>query len=193
MFGTFVSFMSGNTTYAGIHIGQAYLTAAIPAGLAIAGFLGGSFLGNWLTHAKIRFSRALLLAIAALLLALFIVASLHHASRPNIGIPLLSFAMGLINPALVRLGSEPISLTFVTGTLNRIGNHLAQATLNVQPANPQGPRDTHLRRALLETTMWTAFFVGAILSAAAASLGVLELLPAWTVLTLFALAFITRE
>ncbi|MBS1798979.1 MAG: DUF1275 domain-containing protein [Acidobacteria bacterium] len=187
LFGTFVSFMSGNTTFAGIRLGRAHITAAIPLALAIAGFLGGSFTGNWFVHAKLRSSRTIIFGLTAFLLALFVVLNFHHRSHPNLAIPLLSFAMGLVNPALARVGKEPINLTFITGTLNKIANHLAQATLHIELAKPEGPRDTQLRRALLETSVWIAFLAGAILSAAAAPLGPLELLPAAAILLLFAL------
>lgn len=188
LFGTYVSFMSGNTTFAGTQIGQANLRAAVPAMLAIAGFLGGSFAGNWFTSSKIYSSRSILLTLAALLLGLVILVSFHQPAKPNTAIPLLSFAMGLINPSLPRIGGEPVSLTFVTGTLNRIGGDLAQAAHQIVPANQQGPSDTHLRRALLEAGVWASFFTGAILSAAAARFGVLQLLPAMLVLGLFALS-----
>ncbi|MBS1823265.1 MAG: DUF1275 domain-containing protein [Acidobacteria bacterium] len=192
IFGTFVSFMSGNTTFAGIRLGRVNLAAALPPALAIVAFLGGSFTGNWFAHSNLRSSRAVIFATAAFVLALFVIFGFHHPLHPNADIPLLSFAMGLINPALVRVGREPINLTFVTGTLNRIGSHLAQASLHIKPTDPQGPQDTQLRRAMLETSVWIAFLAGAILSAIAAPLGALELLPASALLILFALIAVPK-
>jgi uncharacterized membrane protein YoaK (UPF0700 family) len=43
--GTYVSFMSGNTTFTGLKIGQGHFHAALPSAIAIASFVSGSFLG----------------------------------------------------------------------------------------------------------------------------------------------------
>ena len=185
LFGTYVSFMSGNTTFAGITLGQGRFFAALPAVLAIVSFLAGSFSGTWFTHSRFRSSRSLLFAASALLLAIFIILNLHS---PHTGTPFLSFAMGLINPAIPRVGSEPVSLTFVTGTLNKIGTHLALASRRIQPADAEAPWDTHLHRAALESGVWIGFFTGAILSGVlAAHLGPLALLPASLALLFFAI------
>jgi uncharacterized membrane protein YoaK (UPF0700 family) len=185
LFGTYVSFMSGNTTFAGITLGQGRFFAALPAVLAIVSFLAGSFSGTWFTHSRLRSSPSPLFAASALLLAIFIVLNLHS---PNAGTPFLSFAMGLINPAISRVGSEPVSLTFVTGTLNKIGTHLALATRRIQPSDAEAPWDTHLHRAALESSVWIGFFTGAILSSVlAAHLGSRSLFPAPLALLIFAI------
>src|SRR3954453_481189 len=44
--GTFVSFMSGNTTTAGVEIAQTHLHQAVPPAIAVASFVVGSFAGN---------------------------------------------------------------------------------------------------------------------------------------------------
>src|SRR5215467_9715657 len=125
VFGIYVSFMSGNTTLAGIESGQGhFLTALIPA-LAIAGFVVGSFVGNWFAHSQVKHSQRLLFLAAALLIAGFVGLNLHISAHANLSLPMLSIAMGIINPAVTSVGREPINLTFVTGTLNKIGVHLA--------------------------------------------------------------------
>ena len=185
IFTTFVSFMSGNTTFAGTSLGQGHFFPALPALLAIVSFLGGSFSGTWFAHSKLRYSHSLLFTAAALLLVVFLFVNLHS---PNTGIPLLSFAMGLINPTISRVGSEPVSITFVTGTLNKIGAHLALASRRIQPSDAEAPWDTHLHRAALESGVWIGFFTGAILSGVlAAHLGPLALLPASLALLFFAI------
>jgi uncharacterized membrane protein YoaK (UPF0700 family) len=187
VFNTYASFMSGNTTFAGMMAGEGHLMAALPPALAIAGFLAGSFSGSWLAHSAIPSSQRLLFAASAMLLAAFMILSLHGALNPNAGIPILSLAMGMLNPAVSRIGDEPVSLTFVTGTLNKIGGHLALAVRHMRPADAQGPWDTHLSRALLEASIWTGFLIGAILSAVAVPhLGTLALVPASLALIAFA-------
>jgi uncharacterized membrane protein YoaK (UPF0700 family) len=101
---------------------------------------------------------------------------------------MLSIAMGMMNPAVSRVGSEPVSLTFVTGTLNKVGNHLALAARHAKLADAEGKWDTHFYRAALEASLWVGFLAGAILSGAASRrFGVVELIPASVALVAFAL------
>jgi len=184
----YVSFMSGNTTYAGLEAGQGMFLAALAPGLAIAGFLMGSFAGSWISHSHYRYSRRLLFAVSAGLLTLFIVLNSHRSLNANLGLAMLSLAMGLLNPAVSRIGTEPLSLTFVTGTLNKIGGHLALAVRRERPADAEGAGDTHLRRALLEACVWAGFLAGAVISGLAVSrLGRLALVPACAALVVVAL------
>jgi uncharacterized membrane protein YoaK (UPF0700 family) len=184
----YVSFMSGNTTFAGLEAGQGKLVAALPPSVAIAGFLAGSFAGSWLAHSEYRRAGRLLLAASAGLLALCIALNSHGPLNVNLGLVMLSSAMGLLNPAVTRIGMEPLSLTFVTGTLNKIGGHLALAARRELPADAEGSGDTHLRRALLEGCVWMGFLAGAVLSGLAASrLGRFALVPACATLVVVAL------
>src|SRR5215471_5141945 len=188
VFGIYVSFMSGNTTLAGINAGQGlFFTALIPM-LAIAGFVLGSFLGNWFVQAGVRQAQRVLFLAAAALIACFVVLNLHPSQNANLSLPILSMAMGLINPAVASVGREAINVTFVTGTLNKIGNHLALGVRHAQPANAEGKWDTHFYRAALEASLWLGFLTGAILSGAASShFGVVELVPASLALIAFGL------
>jgi uncharacterized membrane protein YoaK (UPF0700 family) len=189
VFGIYVSFMSGNTTLAGIESGQGqFLLALVPA-LAIAGFVVGSFMGNWFAYSEVRHSQRLLFLAAALLIACFIVLNRHISAHANLSLPMLSIAMGMINPAVTNVGREPINLTFVTGTLNKIGIHLALGVRRQKLPNAEGTWDTHFYRAALEASLWMGFLAGAILSGAASSrFGVLELVPASIALIAFGLA-----
>ena len=125
VFGIYVSFMSGNTTMAGIEFGQGHFLIALIPALAIAGFVLGSFVGNWFAHSQVPHSQRLLFIAFAVLIAGFVVLNLHISGNANRSLPMLSVAMGMINPAVTRIGGEPVSLTFVTGTLNKMANHLA--------------------------------------------------------------------
>lgn len=161
---TYVSFMSGNTTLAGLKTGQALLLAVLPAGMGIACFLGGSFAGTWVADSKAAQAHRLIFGASAFLLAVFAALSLHGTPPAVPGIALLSFAMGLVNPALSKIGAEAVSLTFVTGTLNKIGGHLASAARGEVPADAQGLWDTYGYRARVEAGLWVGFFGGASLS-----------------------------
>ena len=84
-------------------------------------------------------------------------------------IALLSLAMGMMNPALAKVGAESVSLTFVTGALNRIGRNLASAAGRKLLSDGQGSGDSYLARARIDASVWSGFLVGAGLSGMAAS------------------------
>jgi uncharacterized membrane protein YoaK (UPF0700 family) len=79
----------------------------------------------------------------------------------------ISLAMGIMNNALSRVGAQAVSLTFVTGSLSRVGSSLALALRRAPLRDAQGPWDTHWRRALLLARLWVGFLVGAMVSGAA--------------------------
>jgi len=188
VFGIYVSFMSGNTTMSGLYTGEGKFAAVLPPALSIAGFLAGSFVGNWFVHSSIGYSRRLLFLAAAVLLACFVALNLHAYPRAYLSLPTLSLAMGLMNPAVSRVGREPISLTFVTGTLNKIGDHLALGVTHAPLQDAEGAWDTHFYRAALESGIWTGFLTGAVFSGVLSQrLGVVELVPAAVALVAFAL------
>src|SRR5579859_5760549 len=124
-FSTYVSFMSGNTTQTGLLIGQTRIATALLPALAILSFLVGSFAGTWLGHSGIHHSRRLLFGIVSALLAVLAGINLIGGFSAGPQVAAFSLAMGMMNTALSRVGAQPVSLTFVTGTLNRIGGHLA--------------------------------------------------------------------
>ncbi|MBA3914873.1 MAG: DUF1275 domain-containing protein [Acidobacteriales bacterium] len=77
--------------------------------------------------------------------------------------------MGMMNAVLSRVSAESVSLTFVTGTLNRIGGHLASAAGRKPLPEGQGPANSHLARARTDASVWLAFLIGAGLSGIASS------------------------
>jgi uncharacterized membrane protein YoaK (UPF0700 family) len=167
--GTYVSFMSGNTTIAGLRSGQDNFPAALPSAIAILSFVTGSFLGNLFTQSRLRHSHRLIFGVIAGLLATVAGLERHGLWNAPAEIALLSLAMGMMNPALCRVGAEAVSLTFVTGTLSRIGGHLAAAAGRKPLPDGQGPGDSHLARAGIDASVWSGFLVGAGLSGIAGS------------------------
>jgi uncharacterized membrane protein YoaK (UPF0700 family) len=175
---TYVSFMSGNTTSTGLKIGQGAFNAAIPSAIAIVFFATGSFLGNVLAQSKLRHSHRLVFGLISILLAIVSLFERSGQSFVNSEIALLCLSMGMTNPALSKIGAEAVSITFVTGTLSRIGGYLASAAMGKPLKEPQGPiatplmreiADSHLSRAWVEANIWCAFLVGAVLSGIAGS------------------------
>jgi uncharacterized membrane protein YoaK (UPF0700 family) len=167
--GTYVSFMSGNTTMAGLKSGQHNFDAALPSAVAVLCFVSGSFLGNLLSQSRLRFSHRLIFGTIAFLLATVAVLELYGPRNAIAGIAMLSMAMGMMNPALSKIGAESVSLTFMTGMLSRIGGHLASAVGRKPLPEGEGPGDSHLRRARIDTGVWSGFLVGAGLSGMAHS------------------------
>ena len=167
--GTYVSFMSGNTTMTGLRSGQDNFHAALPSAIAVLSFVIGSFLGNLFTQSRLRHSHRLIFGVIAGLLATVAGFERHGLWNAPAEIALLSLAMGMMNPALSKVGAETVSLTFVTGTLNRIGGHLAAAAGRKPLSEGQGPGDSHLARARIDASVWSGFLVGAGLSGMAAS------------------------
>lgn len=176
--GTYVSFMSGNTTQTGTMLGQREYMAAMPTALAILFFLLGSIVGNVILHFHLRQAQRILFLWAAGLLGLTVFVMDRSMVGINLPISMLSLAMGSMNTALSRLGAEPVNVTFVTGTLNKLGGHLASAMMRAPLESPEEKWDTHLYRAITLASIWIAFFGGAIISGAAAPyFGTKTLLP----------------
>jgi uncharacterized membrane protein YoaK (UPF0700 family) len=186
--GTYVSFMSGNTTMTGVKAGQGSFLAAVLPAIAILGFVAGSAAGNVITHVRRRHAPWLVfLLIAALLVTVALVGG--QGAHARVDVALLSFAMGMVNPMLPKIGAESVSLTFMTGMLNRIGGHLGLALIGAPVPGSEGAWDTHLYRARMDAELWASFVIGAILSGVAISVSrEYALWPAIAVMLLIALA-----
>jgi uncharacterized membrane protein YoaK (UPF0700 family) len=167
--GTYVSFMSGNTTTVGLMSGQDKVHAALPSAIAILSFVTGTFSGTLLSQSGSRHSHRLIFGAIAGMLVTVAGLERHGLSNSASEIALLSVAMGMMNPALSIVGAESVSLTFVTGTLSRIGGHLAAAAGRKPVPDSQGARDSHLARARIDGSIWSGFLAGAGLSGMAGS------------------------
>lgn len=123
--GYFVSFMSGNSTRAGVGMANA-AEAAGPALLLIACFVAGT-VGGALLRRMLRGERrdgGLLLAVAAMLALAAL--SLPMAQR-LVALGLLAAAMGALNLASEADGEVRVGLTYMTGTLVKLGLRIAEA------------------------------------------------------------------
>jgi len=166
-YGVFVSFMSGNTTQAGYQTAEGLFGPAARAALAILCFVVGTFVGTLLMQAAGRLARRAVFGDVAAALAEVVGLTAFGFLAAGFGIAVVSAAMGILNSAFSRVGAQPVSLTFVTGTLSRVGSHLALGLTRAPLANAQGPWDTHFRRALLLARVWVGFLAGALVSGAA--------------------------
>ena len=149
--GFFVSFMSGNTTRLAIGVAAATSAAGFAAAL-IALFVGGVVLGTltgrW--HPARRHS-AILLLVTLLLAA---AAALHAPGRHWVVVVPMVLAMGAENTVFAEDGEVRIGLTYMTGTLVKVGKRLAAALLG-------GDRFGWLPYVAL----WLGLLAGAVLGA----------------------------
>lgn len=149
--GFFVSFMSGNSTRLGIGISASIATASIAAGIVVAfvaGVVCGSLVGD---KAGTRRPAAVLLLVSALLACSAVLQSEGRAS-----IAFLALAMGAENAVFERNGEVRLGVTYMTGSLVRVGSGLAASLL--------GRKGEAWLSYLL---LWLAFVCGAIMGASA--------------------------
>ena len=124
--GFFVSFMSGNSTRLGVGLANAGAAAALAAGL-IASFVGGVVVGTVVARrAGARRGAVVLLLVAVLLGG---AASLGAIGIGPVAPLLMAAAMGAENAVFEREGEVSIGLTYMTGTLVKLGQRLTDALL----------------------------------------------------------------
>ena len=153
--GFFVSFMSGNSTRLGVGVAESMRSAFVAAAIILCflvGVVGGTLIGA-------RFERrrpaAVLTAIAAAL-ALAALLELRGGAGVGYGIALLALSMGAENAVFERNGEVRFGVTYMTGSLVRVGNGIASVILG---------RDGNGWAAYL--LLWLAFVAGAVAGASA--------------------------
>jgi uncharacterized membrane protein YoaK (UPF0700 family) len=123
--GFFVSFMSGNSTRLAVGL------AGIPAEALIAGRLIGCFVlgviaGSLIGAAARRMRRPVVLLLVALLVA---VGAMLAGTSEDLAVLFVAAAMGAENTTFERDGEVSIGLTYMTGTLVKLGQRLAGAIM----------------------------------------------------------------
>lgn len=119
--GFFVSFMSGNSTR--LAVGVAGLTPeALIAARLIASFVAGVMLGSLVGAAAKRWRRPVVLLLVSGLLG---AAAVLAMSAADLAMLLVAAAMGAENTTFERDGEVSIGLTYMTGTLVKLGQRLA--------------------------------------------------------------------
>lgn len=149
--GVFVSFMSGNSTQFSVGIVSAHpiISALLPLGIIVM-FLLGVVLGKVIRHYSPRYPCTSLLGFMSACLILGAV--FYQAGIPFLAAPFMTVAMGAANNVFIRQGEVTIGVTYMTGTLVKLGQHLAGHFLG----EPQ-------RQWLPYLLHWLALVFGAIL------------------------------
>jgi uncharacterized membrane protein YoaK (UPF0700 family) len=166
-YGTFLSFMSGNTTIAGFSAAKGKWTSAVPSIVAILGFVAGVVAGGLFSGQP---RRRIVAAVPSLLLVAAMFVAVDATARMPV-IAVVSCAMGLMNSAVTRIGGQAVNVTFVTGTLTRLGRHVASALRRQPLEGASNPSDTHVSRALELAAVWGSFLAGAFAGGVATDLG----------------------
>lgn len=151
--GLFVSFMTGNSTRLGISIAQWSSEAILALGLIVSfvtGVTTGSVLGG--PSGAARQSRVL--AVVAILLTMAAVFGSLGAS--TVTALTLAVAMGAVNAVFETDGEVKVGVTYMTGTLVRLGQKLASAIRG------EGPKDVSFSLML-----WLGLVAGVVTGALA--------------------------
>lgn len=122
--GFFVSFMSGNTTRLGVGLASIAGEAGIAARLILL-FVGGVTIGTLIARRAGAWRRPAILGLVAALVAL--AAALGGSAQDGLAVAALALAMGLENTVLEGDGEVRVGITYMTGTLVRLGQQLAHA------------------------------------------------------------------
>ena len=143
----YVSFMSGNTTMLGVALGQGDWSRSCTIGELIGFFVAGAAAGAVLERLGGRRHAVLIAFAVSITLALPLL-------RPAWRIACFVLAMGALNAAISRIGEASVSLTYVTGTLVKLGQGLGR-TLTGAPAGWAW---------LWQLPMWCSLLAGAVLA-----------------------------
>ncbi|AZI34844.1 hypothetical protein NT2_02_04540 [Caenibius tardaugens NBRC 16725] len=129
--GLFVSFMSGNSTRMAIGIVE-FTRAGLAAAALIGLFVMGVFLSA-LVAARVTILHRKVAVMASVAGLLFTAAILQSIDQDIAAIGMLCMAMGATNSIFRRDGEVSIGVTYMTGTLVKLGHRLADAALGGDP------------------------------------------------------------
>lgn len=125
--GFFASFMSGNSTRLGVGLGSGSPHDAAIAASLVMSFIAGVILSSVIMRARPRRHQPVVMAVVTLLLAL--AAGTAMVAPGPIVLLLMAGAMGAENGVFQRDGEVTIGLTYMTGSLVKMGQKLAAALM----------------------------------------------------------------
>ncbi|RAX48956.1 DUF1275 domain-containing protein [Arthrobacter sp. AQ5-05] len=153
--GFFVSFMSGNSTRSSAGLAEGnYFEWALAIGLVLS-FVLGVAAATLASQVPSVHRRGAVLSVSSVFLvaaALTTLGSLHAVWTAA----LMAMSMGAINATYTRRGEVSVGLTYMTGALVKMGQHLATALVG-------GPKWAWLPYGALWAMITMGSFVGAFL------------------------------
>lgn len=174
--GFFVSFMSGNSTRLGVGLSMGEWVQAGTAFGLIALFVVGVVMGATVARRFGEVRRSAVLAVEAAML--LVGAGLCTLGWRELGMVAVVMAMGVENAVFQRQGDVGVGLTYMTGTLVRMGQRITTALHG-------GARWDWVPFLML----WTGLAVGGAIGAVSfLSFDVLALWPAFTLVAILTLA-----
>ncbi|MGV8953533.1 MAG: YoaK family protein [Cypionkella sp.] len=175
--GFFVSFMSGNSTRMGIGLAHGSNEAVVAAALVVT-FVLGVMAGAITGRVAQGYRRPVVLCLVTVMLACAVIMHQFGAGL-FVAFP-MALAMGAENTVFSEDGEVRIGLTYMTGTLVKLGKRLATAVMG-------GDRVSWVPFLLL----WSGLLTGAVLGALAyrafgtnALVGAVLLMASLTAITL---------
>ncbi len=118
--GFFVSFMSGNSTRLGVAVAEHSTDALKACGLILI-FILGVAAGTLVARKSLRPHTVVISCVAATIGLATLLSVANYSSSSGF---ILAFAMGIENAAFVSDGGLPVGLTYMTGTLVKMGQHI---------------------------------------------------------------------
>lgn len=128
LLGFFASFMSGNSTRVAIGIATGDWAAVRIGGALVLMFLSGVIVASVVGHRFAVHSKAAVMLVVTVTLAVAGLAA--WSGWAMAGLLLLAFAMGAENGVFQRDGEVSIGLTYMTGTLVKMGQRLATTLMH---------------------------------------------------------------
>lgn len=152
--GFFASFMSGNSTRLGVGLGGAGLGEAAMAGALVLSFVAGVILSSVIARARPGGAMSAVMAAAT---GLLLMAALTASLKPGpLVLLFLAAAMGCENGVFNRDGEVTIGVTYMTGSLVRMGQRAANALMG----------DADRWGWVPYLALWLGFVSGAVMGAA---------------------------
>lgn len=154
--GYFLSFMSGNSTRSAVALMTGDLSGWGMAMSLVGCFVGGVIVATLITSQIKRMRRPVAMYFSAVLL---LSAAISGSGHPQFTALLLAAAMGVVNVSYTRSGEVSLGLTYMTGTLVKLGQALGSAIIAWTMGTNRGIyRQLWLRYAVL----WLMISVGSL-------------------------------
>jgi len=125
--GFFASFMSGNSTRLGVALGEGARSDAVVAASLLLAFLGGVVASTVIARRFPARRKPAVLLAATIVMALAALSVGHMPER--LSAVIAAMAMGALNNVFARQGEVTIGVTYMTGSLVKLGQGLANALM----------------------------------------------------------------
>ncbi|WP_443463570.1 YoaK family protein [Glutamicibacter arilaitensis] len=173
--GYFLSFMSGNSTRSSAALMTGDFAGWGMAMSLVGCFVGGVILATLITYRLKKMRRPVAMYFSAMLL---LAAAISGYFLPQLTALLLAAAMGVVNVSYSRSGEVSLGLTYMTGTLVKLGQALGGAIIGLATGSDRGVYRLLWTRYALLWLMITLGSLGGVLAYLRLGLGSLWIVAA---------------